>query len=80
MPDRSLRIRRHLLVASAQCIAAMRERLLSVPLPEKSDIAYRASSMIRQAAADRELDLPLKGDIEDAVAMLLVLGVTVVHE
>jgi len=79
MPDRVVRIGAHVVTASSHCIGAMRDRLLGVPLLEKSDIAYRASSMIRQARADGQLRLPLPGDIEDAVAMLLVLGVTAVH-
>jgi hypothetical protein len=79
MPDRCVRIRHQLLTASVQCIGAMRERLLGVPLPEKSDIAYLASAMIRRAHADGQLGLPLRDDLEDAVAMLLVLGVAVVH-
>jgi hypothetical protein len=79
MHDRCVRIRRQLLMASAQCIVGMRERLLCVPLLEKSDIAYRASAMIRRAHDDGQLRHPLRSDLEDAVAMLLVLGVAAVH-
>jgi hypothetical protein len=80
MHDRYVRIRDQLLTASTHCIVAMRERLASVPLLEKSEIAYRACAMIRRAHADGQLHLPLRGDLEDAIAMLLVLGVAVIHD
>jgi hypothetical protein len=79
MQDRVVRIGAQALTASSHCMEMMRDRLRGVPLLERSDIAYRASSMIRQARADGQLHLPMRGDIEDAVAMLLVLGVTAVH-
>jgi len=80
MTDRSIRIQHLVLTASAHCIEAMRQRLRAVPTVEKAEIAYRASSMVRQAFLDRELAPPLRGDVEDAIAMLLILGVTMVHE
>jgi hypothetical protein len=80
MHDRYVRIRDYALTASLPIIEAMRETLRGVPAPEKPDIAYRASSMIRQARAEGLLRLPLRGDIEDAVAMLLVLGIRMVHD
>ncbi len=77
--DRFVRVGSHAITASLHSIDEMRERLLGVPLVERSDIAYRASSMLRQARTDGQLKLPLRGDFEDAVAMLLALGVTAVH-
>jgi hypothetical protein len=79
MDDRYVRIGSWALTASTRSIQVMRERLLSVPVWEKSYIAYRASAMIRQAHADGQLGLPRPGDLEDAVAMLLALGVSAVH-
>ncbi|HUA51310.1 MAG TPA: hypothetical protein VMB81_04060 [Candidatus Sulfotelmatobacter sp.] len=78
MSDQSIRIKNRLVTAPADCIEAMRKRLNAVPLIEKAEIAYRASTMLRQALADHQLTPPLRGDVEDAIAMLLVLGVAVV--
>jgi len=58
----------------------MRDRLKAVPASEKPDIAYRAAAMLRRARADRQLTPPLRGDLEDAIAMLLVLGIAVGHD
>jgi hypothetical protein len=76
----SIRIRNRLVRASTPCVDAMRERLVAVPLLEKADIAYRATTMIRQALADRQLTAPLRPDFEDAVAILLVLGVAAIDD
>lgn len=78
--ERAIRIHNRVVSASLHSIEEMRERLRAAPMLERADIAYRASSMVRQAAADHQLAIPLRGDGEDAVAMLLVLGVTVVHQ
>jgi hypothetical protein len=75
----SVRVGSQSVTASWHRIDEMRPRLLAVPLIERSDIAYRASSMLRQARNDGQLRLPLRADLEDAVAMLVVLGITAVH-
>lgn len=80
MTEDAVRVGHRLLTASRPTIDAMRLRLQAVPTAEKPDIAYRASTMVRQAAHDRQLSAPLRGDVEDAVAMLLVLGVTAVPD
>lgn len=79
MQNGVVRVGTRALTVPSQCIQAMRERLLSVPLPERSDIAYRASAMIRQACVEGQLRSPLRSDFEDAIAMLLVLGIKAVH-
>jgi hypothetical protein len=80
MIDHAILIQGRLVIASARCVEAMRQRLRAVPTLEKADIAYRASTMLRQAFADQLLTPPLRSDVEDAIAMLLVLGVTTVHK
>ena len=80
MSDHSIRIRDRAFSVSRYCVDDMRVRLTAVPVLEKADIAYRASTMLRQALSDRQLTMPLRGDLEDAIAILLVLGVTVVHD
>lgn len=80
MSDDAVRIGGRVLIASRHSVATMRQRLDVVPVDEKADIAFRASAMVRQAFQDQQLARPLRGDLEDAVAMLLVLGVTTVHQ
>lgn len=77
---RTVRIGQRRLAASDATVMEMRERLMAVPTPEKSDIAFRASTMLRRAHADGRLGTRLRADFEDAVAMLLALGVHTVHE
>lgn len=72
-------IRGRLLTASEDTVALMAQRLLAVPTMEKPDIVHRACAMLRQAHRDGELHQPLRDDFEDAIAMLLVLGVTTVQ-
>jgi hypothetical protein len=75
MPDRFVQFMRHRLIANDANVQDMRERIAAVPDLEKPEIAHRASIMIRRAHEHGELARPLRGDLEDAIAMLLVLGV-----
>jgi hypothetical protein len=79
-PDRFVYFRGQLLMASDANVRTMRRKLLAVPAIEKPDIAHLAAMMIRQANKDGALGGPLRADIEDAVAMLVVLGVSRVHD
>lgn len=78
MPANSITIRNRSISVSEVCAAEMRQRLSVVQVLERADIAFRASTMLRLALVDPQLTPPLRSD-EDAVTMLLALGVTTIH-
>ncbi len=69
-----------MLTASQDSLEAMREMLLDVPIVDKWEMAHRASMRLREADAEGRLDGPLLQEIGDAIALLLALGISVVHE